>query len=81
MNDVVVECGNGGDFEYERDRYYWQKFIENHFPHNIIYKQDFIITPHTKGDLAIVRFIDPHDATIFRLIKPEWISYTLAIPS
>lgn len=76
MNSVVVYCGNGGDYEYERDRANWIVWIDQ----NIsgcwrigLWCVGFSITPHLDADKAIVKFDDPHNAVIFALKKPEYI--------
>ena len=78
MNSVVVYCGNGGHYEYERDRANWIVWIDR----NIsgcwrigLQCVGFGITPHRDADKAIVEFDDPRNAVIFALKKPEYIHH------
>jgi len=48
---VVVYCGNGGDWEFERERYFWRKWIEKN-----VTPGPFVIKPHEEADKAIVTF-------------------------
>lgn len=77
MNSVVVYCGNGGDWEYERDRVQWNIWIANNIAGcwrvGFYTTEGFKITPHREADKAIVEFDDPHNAVIFALKKPEYI--------
>lgn len=79
MNSVIVYCGNGGDWEYERDRVWWSIWIDMNIPEcwKIGYSTTvgFKIIPHRDADKAIIEFDDPHNAVIFVLKKPEYIRY------
>lgn len=80
MNSFVVNCGNGGEWEYERDRYMWARWIANNVPEcdlNMkIYSgyTGFTITPHAdSSDQAVITFECEQSALIFALIKPEFV--------
>lgn len=81
MNQIVVNCGNGGDFEFERDRAYWSIWISKNIPNCKINTdrfygpEGFRITPHTDADKAIVEFDDPYNLIIFCLKKPDYVDY------
>lgn len=66
---VVVYCGNGGDWEFERERHYWRKWIERN-----ITTDPFVIKPHEEADKAIVIFEASKWDSFFILKKPEYIS-------
>lgn len=75
MIKVTVLAGNGGDYEWVRDVHYWQRFIEQKIP-QCNGKKDFVIYSHDSAFHAVVEFRNPHHATIFSLIKPEYINYS-----
>ena len=78
MNSVVVYCGNGGDWEYERERVNWIVWIDQHIPGCCrigIHGVGFRITPHRDADKATVEFDDLHNAVVFALKKPEYIHH------
>ena len=79
MNSVTVYCGNGGDWEYERDRVWWSIWIDRNIPEcwkiGSSMTAGFKIIPHKDADKAIIEFDDPHNAVIFTLKKPEYIRY------
>lgn len=77
MNKVTVYCGNGGDFEYERDRAWWEIWIDRNIPDcwrvSFYTTVGFKITPHKEADKAIIEFDNPHNATLFALKAPQYI--------
>jgi len=79
MNKVTVYCGNGGDYEYERDRAWWEIWISQNIPgcwrvdFNMRRTLGFKITPHRDADKAIIQFDNPRNATLFALKAPEYI--------
>lgn len=78
MNSITVYCGNGGDWEYERDRVWWIIWIDKNIPGcwriGSGTEVGFKIIPHKDADKAIIEFDDPHHAVIFALKKPEYIT-------
>lgn len=74
MNSVTVFCGNGGDYEYERDRARWELWINKHISgcwtvgHVTV---GFKIIPHRDADKAIIEFDVPDNATLFALKCPK----------
>ena len=78
MNSVTVYCGNGGDYEYERDRAWWEIWIAQNIPGcwrvSFYTTIGFKVTPHKEANKAIIEFDDPHNATIFALKAPQWIA-------
>lgn len=77
MNKVTVYCGNGGDYEFERDRVRWNIWIAEHIPEcgrvGYYTTAGFKITPHRDADKAIIQFDNPRNATLFALKAPEYI--------
>ncbi len=67
---VKVVCGNGGDYEYYQDHYYWTMWIKN----NIV-ADKFDIKPGKEADQAIVYFDDNQLDLIFALKAPQYITY------
>ena len=76
MNSITVYCGNGGHWEWERDKQYWIIWIAHNIPgcsYSIkyhTYTNGFIISYHDEADKAIIEFDDPHNAVLFALKKP-----------
>lgn len=71
MNPITVYCGNGGDYEFERDRHYWRLWIENRIPNS----GPFVVKPHEEGDKAYVIFEAEKWNDIFLLQSPEFIEW------
>lgn len=72
----MVNCGNGGDFEFEQDRIYWVVWIHLNMKTDKfkVFSQSGI-----PGDQAIVTFANPKDATMFALKAPKYVpAYSLA---
>lgn len=67
---VKVVCGNGGDYEYYRDHYYWTLWIKE----NII-NDAFIIKAAVEADQAIIYFDDNQLDLIFALKAPQYITF------
>lgn len=66
IEEIVVYCGNGGDYEFERDRFYWRCWLTDHgFNHNVV--------PHKEGDKAIIQLYNAneHDVLMFNLKAPN----------
>lgn len=72
LTEIIVECGNGGDYEYYVDVYRWHHWIEQNIA-NCLHNRDFFIVPHTQGNQAIIRFVHPEQALIFSIIKPPYV--------
>lgn len=77
---IVVNCGNGGDYEYEVDRFRWTNFISKNVPNCTFREVGFLdyqeagynICSHSEADKAVITF-DTADRFIwFWMIKPEW---------
>jgi len=69
---LTVICGNGGDYEWERDKFLWRTWIE----------QNVTLTGFDIGtdmlcaaDQASIIFDDPAFEIIFKLKAPMWISF------
>lgn len=71
MKLITVFCGNGGDYEFERDRAYWRKWIEQNIPNS----GPFVIKPHEEADKAYIIFEAGRWNDIFLLQAPEYISW------
>jgi len=69
--EVIVSCGNGGDWEWYNDQYLWQLWIEQ----NITTEFNTGSGIHVKADELAVRFKNPSHATIFTLKRPMWITH------
>lgn len=78
--EVIVNCGNGGDYEYEVDRFRWTKFISKNIP-NCTYREigflnyqetGFNIRTHNEADKATITFDTADKLVWFLMIKPEW---------
>jgi hypothetical protein len=68
---VTIICGNGGDYEYVRDAFYWEMWIKKNMG-----PISFRITPHKEADKGIVTFEDDSFDIIFRLkVPPTYIDY------
>lgn len=67
---ITVYCGNGGDYEFERDRAWWRLWIENNMPGC----GPFIIKPHKDADKAYIIFEASKWNSIFLLKAPQFIS-------
>jgi len=72
MTDVIVSCGNGGDWEWMNDKHYWTLWIQQNIPGA---KFETGFCDLCKADEMVVRFKNPHHATIFNLKRPIYISY------
>ena len=73
MRNITVYCGNGGDYEFERDRHYWRLWINKYMPTC----GPYVIIPHEDADKAYVIFEASKWNDIFLLIAPEYISNKL----
>jgi hypothetical protein len=71
MTPIVVYCGNGGDYEFERDRAWWRKWIEQ----NLVGCGPFVIKPHEEADKAYIIFEAEKWNSIFLLKAPQFISH------
>lgn len=70
MRHLIVYCGNGGDWEFERDRIYWRQWIYENIPAC----EHFVIKPHEQADKAYLIFEAEKWNTIFLLQAPQYIS-------
>jgi len=70
---VTVFCGIGGDWEFERDRYLWAKWIRE----NVSYAINPLtqIKPHKDAGKAVIEFESEVDETMFVLSAPKFITY------
>ena len=75
-HSVVVYCGNGGDYEFERDRNLWRLWVKQN-----ITSDHFIVIPHEDADKAIIVFEASKWVTIFRLKSPEFIMPHMVLPN
>lgn len=69
-NKVWVYCGNGGDYEFEKDRHYWHLWIQNHLP-----GERYVIIPHQEADKAWVIFEAGKNISFFALKAPYYIEF------
>lgn len=62
--ELVLPCGNGGDYEYEMDAHRWRRYCEMH---------DFKISlfPHADGD-KIVMFFESDDERVRFMMYGVW---------
>lgn len=67
---VTLICGNGGDYEYQRDAYYWDQWVRKNMG-----PITFRIIPHKDADKGILTFEDESLDIIFKLKAPQWISH------
>lgn len=74
MISRIVECGNGGDYEWLRDAHYWTFFIEQRIPGSQRNKTFEICAHATDAMAAEIRFYNDRDFTYFALIAPEYIT-------
>ena len=67
---MLINCGNGGDIEFEQDRIYWVVWITLNIKttHFKVFSQSGI-----PADKAIVTFANPKHATIFALTAPTYV--------
>jgi hypothetical protein len=70
--DVIVKCGNGGDWEWANDQHYWKLWITQNMP-GIAFKTG--CSEECKADDLCVTFEKPADATFFSLKRPIYIRY------
>jgi hypothetical protein len=70
MKPITVYCGNGGDYEFERDRAWWRIWVNQHMPN----ADPFIIVPHEDADKAYIIFEAAKWNPIFLMQAPEFIS-------
>lgn len=74
MIEILVTCGNGGEYEYHVDVYRWVNWIEQNIQ-DCKHIQDFtIIRPHTEADKGIICFAKEEHAMIFSIIKPNYVN-------
>ena len=69
MKNITVYCGNGGDYEFERDRALWRLWINENMPK----AHPFVIKPHEDADKAYIIFEAERWNDIFILQAPEFI--------
>lgn len=69
FNTITVNCGNGGDYEFECDRYRWIQWIAFH-----ISESGFSVDSPSgiKGDEALITFDNAQHLTWFILTKPTY---------
>lgn len=68
---IYVTCGNGGDWEWCRDKFLWETWIEQNMGKNIFSMgNDELCT----ADQICIVFEDPGYEVIFKLKAPHWIS-------
>lgn len=72
MTPLVVYCGNGGDYEFERDRLYWREWIRQNMPKC----GPFVIKPHEEAHKAYIIFEAERNNSIFLLKAPQFIQWT-----
>lgn len=65
---IVVECGNGGEYEYHLNKYLWEEFIKIK-----LCAREFYVLPHKDADKAVVHFKHEKDAALFSLTKPVYV--------
>lgn len=73
MTPIKVNCGNGGDYEFERDRHLWKLWIKQHITNT----EPFVVKPAEEADKALVIFEAERYNTIFLLKAPEYISWRM----
>lgn len=71
MEMITVYCGNGGDYEFERDRGWWRLWIQKNIPGC----GPFVIKPHEEADKAYIIFEAAKWNSIFLLKAPEFITH------
>lgn len=69
---MLVECGNGGDWEFERDRFLWELWIKQNM--RLI---DFSVVCTERCDAfhAEIIFGNVDDEIVFKLKAPSYITY------
>lgn len=72
MTDVIVTCGNGGDWEWMNDKHYWELWIKQNITETG-FSTGF--SDECKADELLIRFDNPHYATLFSLKRPIYIRY------
>lgn len=72
MHKITVYCGNGGDFEFENERYNWRVWILKCITAG---KETFEIKPNREADRADIYFENQDDAVLFKLTAPEWMDW------
>lgn len=72
MIDVIVKCGNGGDWEWMNEQAYWKMWISQNIPG---VKFETRCSEECAADELCVSFEDPRYATMFSLKRPIYISY------
>ena len=70
--DVIVKCGNGGDWEWYNEQELWKTWIAQNIP-GAKFKTG--CEGYCKADELLIRFENPHHATMFNLKRPFYISY------
>ena len=69
--DVIVKCGNGGDWEWYNDQSIWDMWIIKN-----VTKTGFSTgTDGCRADQLCIRFENPHHATIFCLKRPFYVTW------
>ena len=70
--DIIVKCGNGGDWEWYNGQYQWETWITQ----NIIgAKFTTGWEDPCKANELLIRFENPHHTTMFNLKRSIYISY------
>lgn len=69
---LTVICGDGGDWEWMRDKYLWTIWIKQNVTLDGF---DMVSDMLCRADEARVIFNDPLYEIIFKLKAPQWISY------
>ena len=68
---LTVMCGNGGDYEWERDKFFWKTWIQQNMT---ITGFDIGMHDTCAADQVCIIFDDPEFEIIFKLKAPQWIS-------
>ena len=66
---MLIECGNGGDWEFEQDRIFWVTWITLNMKTT---KFKVFSKAGIPAHMAVISFADPRDLTMFALIAPKY---------
>ena len=89
MTEIVVYCGNGGDYEYYQHLAYWAIWIQQNV-NGCSFRKNFNIRPHVEADKCFIIFDNEEDAVIFNLKRNgdyimwsniDWHGPNVSIPS
>jgi len=71
---VIVNCGNGGDWEWYNEKSMWEIWIEYNMPDTVFWTG---YPDANSADKLCITFQFPEDDIIFRLKAPTYITYNM----